>query len=182
MKKEIVLLVAITLVVGGIVGMIVANSPKKSPSTNSPASSAPAVDYQQKIEMLKEVVAKEPANRSAWVQLGHSYFDSGQSMEAIEAYDKALELDGNDPNVLTDQGIMYRRIGWYDKAIDNFTRANALNPAHPQSLYNLGLVFRDDLGEINKAKAAWRKYLANVPAGEGAERVRAMLDHLEKDH
>ncbi len=182
MKKETILLIVVTLVVGGLVGMIVTNSQRGSQTESPPVSTAPAVDYQKKIGLLQEVVAKEPANRGAWVQLGHSYFDSGQSMEAIAAYDKALELNSNDPNVLTDQGIMFRRVGWFDKAIENFNRANSLNPAHQQSLFNLGIVYRDDLQDIERAKEAWNRYLAVVPTGEGAERVKAMLEHLENDH
>jgi Flp pilus assembly protein TadD len=49
-------------------------------------------------------------------------------MEAIDACDNTLVLDGNDPNILTDQGIMYRRIGWFDNAIENFTEANQVDP------------------------------------------------------
>ncbi len=182
MKKETILLLVITLVVGGLVGMMATNSQKRPSVENQPASAAAVVDYQKKIEMLKEVVSKEPVNRGAWVQLGHSYFDSGQPIEAIEAYDKALELDGNDPNVLTDQGVMFRRVGWFDKAIENFAQANQLNPAHQQSLFNMGLVYRDDLRDTVKAKAAWTRYVAIAPEGKRKEGVRSMLDHLEKDH
>ncbi len=184
MKREIVLLMVVTLVVGALIGMILSNT-NKSPVTamvNQSPASAPAVNYQQKIKALQDIVSSDAKNREAWVQLGHNYFDSNQPLEAIEAYDKALQLDGNDANVLTDQGVMYRRIGWFDKAIANFTKANELNPNHPQSLFNLGLVYRDDLQEIEKAQKAWNHYLQISPTGQGADNVRTMLDHLENGH
>ena len=182
MKKETILLVVVTLVVGCLGGMIFSNVSKKSSPAKPVATSAPAIDFQQKIKVLKEVVGREPENRNAWVQLGHNLFDSGQQMGAIEAYDKALELDGNDPNVLTDQGIMYRQVGWFDKAVNNFVKANKLNPNHPQSLFNLGLVYRDDLQDLPKAKLAWTRYLEIVPTGASADNVRVMLDHLATGH
>jgi Flp pilus assembly protein TadD len=182
MKKETILLVVVTLVVGSLGGMIFSNTSKKSAPAKLTATSAPVVDYQQKIKVLEEVVGKEPDNRNAWVQLGHNYFDSGQQIEAIEAYSKALELDDNDPDVLTDQGIMYRQVGWFDKAITNFVKANELNPNHPQSLFNLGLVYRDDLHDTQKAKEAWTRYLEIVSSGKSADNVRTMLDHMENGH
>ncbi|MCF6179789.1 MAG: tetratricopeptide repeat protein [Geopsychrobacter sp.] len=182
MKKESIIIIVSALVVGVLGGAILSNSKKDSTPGENPAASAPAIDYQQKIRTLKEIVAKEPENRNAWVQLGHNYFDSTQPMKAIEAYDKALELDGNDPDVLTDQGVMYRRFGWYDKAVENFTKANKLKPDHKQSLFNLGIVYRDDLQDTVKAKEAWTRYLEIAPEGEGADKVRTMLDHMENGH
>jgi tetratricopeptide (TPR) repeat protein len=184
MKKETVLLMVVMLVVGTLVGMIISNT-NKSTSTatvNQSTAPAPAVDYQQKIKALQDIVTNDADNREAWVQLGHNYFDSNQPLEAIEAYDKALQMNENDPNVLTDQGVMYRRIGWFDKSIANFTKANELDPNHPQSLFNMGLVYRDDLQDVENAKKAWRQYLEISPTGQGADRVRTMLDHLENGH
>ena len=152
MKKEVVLLIVVTLIVGTLIGIIASNANKSPAKVTQQPASAPAVNYQQRISELQVIVGNDANNRNAWVQLGHNYFDSNQPLEAIDAYDKALQLDGNDSNVLTDQGIMYRRIGWFDKAIANFNKANELNPNHPQSLFNLGLVYRDDLQEIEKAK------------------------------
>ncbi|NIQ93302.1 MAG: tetratricopeptide repeat protein, partial [Desulfuromonadales bacterium] len=98
----------------------------------------------------------------------HNYFDSNQYVQAVEAYDKALELDGNDPNVLTDQGVMFRKLGWYDRAVQNFRKANQLNSLHTQSLYNLGIVYRYDLNDFEKAIEAWEKFLSIAPPGPSA--------------
>ena len=182
MKKETILLIVIFSVVGLLVSLIISNSRDRSVSSTQAASPAPTINYQLKIRALKEILAKEPENRKVWVELGHNYYDSDQPMKAIEAYDKALALDGDDPDVLTDQGIMYRRFGWHDKAIDNFNKANSLNPDHPQSLYNLGIVYRDGLQDKEKAKEAWTRYLQVVPVGPGADKVRTMLDHMENGH
>lgn len=183
MKKETILLVVISLIVGGLIAVIFTNMQDKSANTASTSSvpaSAPAVNYQQQITMLEGIVAKEPANRNAWVQLGHNYFDSDQPMKAIEAYEKALVIDRNDPNLLTDQGVMYRRLGWFDKAIKNFEEAYSLNPNHQQSLYNLGIVYRYDLQDFPKAVEAWEKFLSINPGGSGAAQVRAELESLKK--
>ncbi len=184
MKKETILLVVVALVAGVLGGVIFTNA-KKDQATGGQAfnpASAPAADYQQKIQTLEALVSREPNNRQAWVQLGHNFFDSGNPMKAIEAYDKALALDGNDPDVLTDQGVMYRRIGWFDKSIANFKKANELNPRHVNALFNMGIVYNQDLGDKVKAKEAWTRYLEITPSGQGADKVRTMIDHMENGH
>jgi cytochrome c-type biogenesis protein CcmH/NrfG len=183
MKKETWLFVGVALIVGILVGVLVANrAGRRGGSTSAPpptSTQAPAVNYQQQIQMLEEIVAKDPGNRDAWIRLGHSYFDSNQPMKAVKAYDKALELDGNDPDILTDQGIMFRRLGWYDRAVENFKRAYEIDPAHQQSLYNLGIVYRFDLKDMDKARQAWEKYLELNPSGPGSQQVRKELEVIK---
>jgi len=182
MKKETILLVVISLIVGGLIAVIITNMQSRSSNnavTAGAPPSAPAVNHQQQVTMLEGIVAKEPQNRNAWVQLGHNYFDSDQPMKAIEAYEKALVLERNDPNLLTDQGVMYRRLGWFDKAIKNFEEAVKLNPNHQQSLYNLGIVYRYDLQDFPKAIETWERFIAINPGGPGSAQVKAELDFLK---
>lgn len=181
MKKENLFFIAVALVVGLLVGIIVGNKGGDTPSgsTSGQPPAAPVANYEQNIKMLQDVVEKEPENRNAWVQLGHNYFDSNQFLQAVEAYDKALEIDGNDPNVLTDQGVMFRRLGWYDRAVENFRKANELNPLHAQSLYNLGIVYRYDLNDFEKATEAWQKYLDVAPPGPAVDQIRGEIEFMK---
>ena len=182
MKKETILFVVIALAVGIFIGVIVTNAKKDSSSSVPVAIPAPApvVNQQQQTIILEGIVAREPKNRNAWIKLGHSFFDSDQPVKAIEAYARALELNDNDPNILTDQGVMYRRVGWFDKAIANFEKANEIDKNHLQSLYNLGIVYRYDLQDFGKAIVVWEKFIAIDPGSPGANQVRSELDFLRK--
>ena len=182
MKKETILFAVVALVVGVLVGVIFTNARKDDRSVASaPVATAPAVNASQQISMLEGIVAKEPGNRNAWVQLGNAYFDSNQPMKSIDAYDKALAIKGDDPNVLTDQGVMFRKVGWFDKAVTNFERAAKVDPTHIQSLFNLGIVYRYDLQDFKRAKEVWERYLTLNPSGNGSDQVRAELDFI-KNH
>ena len=179
-NKETVLLVVIAFIVGLLVGVLLSKGGKGSSTAPPPvASPAPVVNHQKEIALLEKIVADEPSNRQAWVKLGHNFFDSDQPMKAIEAYAKALELDGRDADVLTDQGIMFRRVGWYDRAIDNFVKAGEINPNHAQSFYNLGIVYRYDVQDFAKAKEVWTRFLVLSPSGAGADQIRRELQFIE---
>ncbi len=180
MKKETLFIIGGALIVGLLVGVIFSQSGKNSGTSQSSApNAAPVVKSQNDIQILLGVVAQDPNNRNAWVQLGNLYFGSNQPMKSVEAYDKALALQGDDPNVLTDQGVMFRRIGWFDKAIENFKKSNAMNPNHHQSLFNQGIVYRYDLQDFPKAIEAWEKYLQVIPEPPGAAQARAELESLK---
>lgn len=180
MKKEAILYAVVALVIGVLVGVIFTNARKDDRyAPAAPVTSAPAVNAGQQITMLEGIVAKEPGNLNAWVQLGNSYFDSNQPMKSIDAYDKALAINPKDPNVLTDQGIMFRKVGWFDKAVTNFEQAAKVDSSHIQSLFNLGVVYRYDLQDYPKAKDAWERYLKRNSSGTGADQARAELDFIK---
>ncbi|MEA3543984.1 MAG: hypothetical protein U9R69_02045 [Thermodesulfobacteriota bacterium] len=182
MKKEVILFVVLALAAGILIGVIFTNS-KKDSSAVVPAvlpAPAPVVNQQQQTKILEGIVTREPDNRNAWIRLGHDFFDSDQPVKAIDAYSRALELNGNDPDILTDQGVMYRRVGWFDKAISNFEKASRIDKNHQQSLYNLGIVYRYDLHDFDKAVIAWEKFISIDPGSPGASQIRSEIELLKK--
>jgi cytochrome c-type biogenesis protein CcmH/NrfG len=141
---------------------------------------APGDNFQARITAMQALVARDPKNRDAWVQLGNDYFDTRQPQKAIDAYDHALELKPDDANVLTDQGVMYRETRQFDKAIANFVKASQLDPKHVQSLYNLGVVYLNDLKQPRKAIDAWNKVIQLAPQSDQASQARVGIEEAKK--
>jgi tetratricopeptide (TPR) repeat protein len=54
----------------------------------------------QAIELYRAVLAKAPNIGPAWASLGSVYAQQGERTQAIEAFRKALEINGNDPIAL----------------------------------------------------------------------------------
>jgi tetratricopeptide (TPR) repeat protein len=152
--------------------------PGAMPPGGGPAM--PTADLVQRIDVGRRLVAADPGNRAAWVQLGNDYFDTHQREKAIEAYGKALALDPNDANVITDQGVMYRELGDFDRAIASFEKASKIDPTHVQSLFNLGVVWSADKKDPARAAAAWRKVIEVAPQSSQAEQARQSLAGLGK--
>jgi tetratricopeptide (TPR) repeat protein len=152
--------------------------PPQMPGQPAPGGAADA-NHQARIASLQAVVARDPKNVQAWVQLGNDYFDTRQPQKAIEAYGRALELQPNDADVLTDQGVMYRDVGQFDKAVENFQKANKANPKHVQSLFNMGVVYAHDMNLPKKAEEAWKKVIALAPQSQQAAQAQAALQQLQ---
>jgi len=192
MKKEaVILIVIIAFLVGFISGATVAilrgtKSTEKTAMVKNrqmapePLPKGPdAVEAASKIQTLKEIVGKDPKNLAAWAELGNLYFDTDQPKEAIEAYSRYLAIKPDNPDVRTDMGIMYRKLGQFDKAIEEFTKTAQSDPKHINSRYNLGLVLLHDKGDIKAAIKAWEDYLKVEPNSERAQRIRAQIEKMK---
>lgn len=185
MKQESLVYIIVALLVGLLGGFLIFSVTNKNKGAAAPAvpmgSGSPA-DYTMRITEAEKIVAQDPKNYLVWVQLGNDYFDTEQPQKAVNAYAKALEIDPNhqnSANVLTDQGVMYRKMGLFDKAIANFEKASQIDPRHAQSLFNLGVVYANDLKQNDKAIAAWQRYLAIDGMSPQGQQVKAMVDELK---
>lgn len=176
MNKENILTIVVAVIVGLLGGYLIFNiaGNKDLPQNVSvPQGGGSPTDYQRRIVEAEKIVAKDPQNAQAWLQLANDYFDTDQPQKAVNAYGKVLELQPNNVNAMTDQGIMYRKIGWYDKAIANFEKAQTIDPKHLQSLYNLGVVYMVDLKQPAKAREIWTKYLQFDSTSPTAQQIKA---------
>ncbi|BCS53787.1 tetratricopeptide repeat protein [Geobacter sp. SVR] len=182
MKKETILIAVVALVVGLLGGYLVFSigsaGKVQQGSPAIPAGAGSPTDYSRRIAEAEKIVAADPKNLNAWISLGNDYFDTEQAQKAINAYGKALEIQPNNPNVLTDQGVMFRKVGWYDKALANFEKAQKIEPNHLQSLYNMGVVYASDLKQPDKAIQTWNRYLKIDSNSATAVQIKSMIAQL----
>jgi tetratricopeptide (TPR) repeat protein len=197
MKKEtVILIVVIAFLVGFISGATVAilrgtkgaekTAMVQKPQMALPGAPAPAappprdsIEAASQVQTLKEIVKKDPKNLPAWVELGNLYFDTDQPKEAIEAYGRYLAVKPDNPDVRTDMGIMYRKLGQFDRALEEFRKAARSDPKHVNSRYNIGLVLLHDKQDIQGAIKAWEEYLKVDLNSEKSQRIRAQIEKMK---
>jgi len=148
------------------------------PGMPSQQPAAGQADYLARIAQHEGLVKANPKDVKAWIQLGNDYFDTHQHQKSIDAYAKALALEPNNADVLTDQGIMYREAQQFEQAAKNFEKASQVNPRHLQSLFNLGVVYAYDLKQTDKAVAAWSRVIQIDPTSTQAIQARTALQGL----
>ena len=162
-KQNVILIVAVALLFGFVLGATVAilkksQEPKSISSKENPQEENVS-DYEENIRLAKSVLEKDPRDLQALISLGDAYFDTDQYQEAIDAYSKALAIDPKDSDVRTDMGIMYRKLGEFDKAIVAFRQAAQDQPLHVNSRFNLGIVLKYDKEDFKGAIQAWEEFL-----------------------
>lgn len=157
-----------------------ASTPEIQKQGTEPSGQTIPADLLAHIAHLEKTLSDNPGNVEDWIELGNAYFDTNQPEQSIHAYNHALELAPDNPNVLTDLGIMYRASGNYRQALECFQKASAVNPRHVNSLFNEGVVLAMDLDRKDDGLAVWRRILAFKPDARApngkplAELVREM--------
>ena len=90
--------------------------------------------HKDAVPILEAACDGEPGNSMIWINLGAAYLGnpilatSEQQMQAIHAFQKALELNPAAPNVHYNLGLIFVDRGEKDLAIAAFQKASQINP------------------------------------------------------
>jgi cytochrome c-type biogenesis protein CcmH/NrfG len=185
-SKSLVSFVAV-FVAGFVAGIVFSAWKLERVQAPAPQAAPSSAEQQNSQELLKnriagleKMLAVNPNNAKALVQLGNDYFDVHNYGKAIATYQKALEIDPNNEDLLTDLGVAYRRSGNPQEAVQSFHKALKYDPGHVQALFNLGIVLRDDLKDYPGALQAWETFLKKAPNAPYAVMVRPWVKQLRK--
>ena len=112
-------------------------------------------------------------------KLGNLYYDGQAYQQAIEYYEKALNVQPNNADVRTDLGTSYWYLGNADKAIASFEKALAIRPNHPGTLFNLGIVRWQGKKDPKGAVVAWEKLLQTNPDYPQKDQVQMLIERAK---
>lgn len=136
---------------------IVAQLPQPQQNPQAQQNGPTEKELEGHIKHLEAELGKNDQNGKMWIELGNAYFDAQATDKAINAYLKALALSPDNPDVLTDLGVLYRRNKQYEKAVEAFNKAASIAPAHIQSRFNKGVILFHDLKDKEGAIKAWQE-------------------------
>ncbi len=106
---------------------------------------------------IEAALQRNPGDPRLMIALGNLYFDAGRWTESRLWYERAVEIERGDPNVLTDLAVVYRNLKQPEKALELLAEAEAANPGHWQAWYNTVVVLHFDLHRHDEAAAALEK-------------------------
>ncbi len=112
----------------------------------------------------------------AWAGLGQAEHARGRLPEALAAFDRANELDPEDPWIRNNRGVTLRDMGRLDDAFAAFREAHEKAPGLPEPVLNLGLTC-EALGRPDEARywfgMALRMRPGWTPAFQGLRRTES---------
>lgn len=87
------------------------------------------------LEKLARPFGKSLSDRSSirrWLEQGRKYYDSGEYKEALEAYTNAVDLDPKFAPPYVNRGVVYGKLGDYQRALDDLKYAAKLGSQKAQ--------------------------------------------------
>jgi cytochrome c-type biogenesis protein CcmH len=163
-RKTALSAVSIVLVTGSAAGLYYKLG---SPGVASGAGQAP--DVAAMVSSLAERLDKRPDDVNGWIMLGRSYMTLGNYSGAVDAYERAVELESaQNAQTLVALGIALvegsgRQIS--PQAISVFENALALEPGNAEALF-WGGIGAFNSGNSGLAAERWEQLLATNPPAE----------------
>ncbi|WP_120077241.1 tetratricopeptide repeat protein [Aurantiacibacter odishensis] len=163
LKTGTIAAVAALLVLAGVIGWRFLASPEEPVAeTEAGMSTAPTLDD------LRARAEADPANAQAWHELGIALFGANRFAEAAEAYEMAVQADGDAAELWSSLGEARVMASENDPmpapAAEAFRMALSLDAADPRARYFLA-VEKDLSGDHVGAIADWLALLADTPPG-----------------
>ncbi|MGD9779610.1 tetratricopeptide repeat protein, partial [Methanomethylovorans sp.] len=92
----------------------------------------------------------------AWDQKGYALNALGRYEEALQACDKAIEIDPNYLYAWSHKGFALYGLGRYDEALQAYDKCIELDPLNALSWYNKGVIL-EALGRYDEAQVCYDK-------------------------
>jgi tetratricopeptide (TPR) repeat protein len=93
---------------------------------------------------------------------GVHFHNQGETLKAIQAYQKVIQLDPTYIEAYNNLGIIYQEINDFDRALGVFQRSIEINPQYEKGHNNLGILLYHN-GRYEQAIEAFQKALAINP-------------------
>jgi predicted Zn finger-like uncharacterized protein len=112
-----------------------------------------------------------------WMALADRERERSRARAALDAYDRAIALDGSRADAYLGQGRAHLELGDPRSAIGSFRRALMVNSRYSVAEFWLGEAYRRS-GQGPQAAEAYERYLEAAPEGAEAPRAREALNAL----
>lgn len=178
----IALVAAGLLAIGAIVYSATRGGGDGAPADAAASAPAPAgpPDPAQSIASMRQMLSQDPDNHRGWYLLGLTLQQTGQFGEARQAFQRAMQLEPNNPDYLSSLGEMILVLGGDNsdrEAEALFRRALEFRRDHPAPRYYLAIL-KDTRGRHREAIDELIALLDDAPAG--AQWERQVRDAVEK--
>ncbi|MGD0917382.1 MAG: tetratricopeptide repeat protein [Thermodesulfobacteriota bacterium] len=98
-----------------------------------------------------------------YFNLGICFYNQRETPKAIQAYQKAIELNRAYIEAYNNLGIIYQEAGDFNRAIEVYQKAIEINPQYEKAYNNLGILFLLK-GRVEEATEAFQKALTINPS------------------
>jgi len=137
------------------------------------------VAYNEVLQELKTLLAKDPNNAELQSRLGDAYFDIKDFNSAVVAYKKAISINPADVDAYNDLALSYH---YMDNTIEGLAFVNQgieKNPGYQRIWLTKGFLMAFGVGSSEEAAAALQKAYDLDPTTPVGQAAKAYLEELK---
>ena len=139
-------------------------------------------DLVRQCDDLLQCAEDQTKSAKAFYQKGLALYGINRYQQAIECFDKAILIDGNDPRIWTSKGSILGNLGRYQQAIECFDKAILIDANDPAMLKNKGTAVHY-LGNYQLAIKCFDKALNLDPNDDDTWNGKGIsLDYIGRYH
>jgi len=148
-----------------------------APRTEESAS----VDNNQNTGQLEQQLQDRPDDFVLLMTLGHAYLDQENFESAQEVFRRAVEVNPQSAEAWTDLAIVLKMNGFVDKALANLQKVTKDFPDYAEGWLQLGVIYRFDKEENEKALASFQKFIELERNSELVPRVQQEIQKIQAE-
>jgi tetratricopeptide (TPR) repeat protein len=114
-------------------------------------------DYNMSVTLLNKAIEYSNKNAEVYWELGNAYEGLGKSGDAVNAYERALELNPGYAKAHTRIGVIWRNARRGELSNESFKKATTIDPNYPPAYREEAELFHA-IGQDDKAREAFEKY------------------------
>jgi len=135
-------------------------------------------EYAESIAVYRRALSLDPENASAWIYLAEAYQKTGDNVGALQALEKARQIDSTDVSLIYQQSEVHIAMEEFEAAANLVRAGYAKNPEETDFLIYLGDIYRLNKN-FSESVAAYREALAIKPSDK--ELLYKLADCLAED-
>jgi serine/threonine protein kinase/tetratricopeptide (TPR) repeat protein len=138
-------------------------------------------DREKRFRIVQQAAEKFPKEKDFHYWLGVIYRSDGKYEEALEEYNKALELDPNYGEIHNELGYLYAELRNFEKSIEHFKKYLSLNPGDANPLDSIAEAYFL-MGRLDEAISKYKEALEIKPDWLGTSLKIGYIYALKEDY
>ena len=135
-------------------------------------------EYSESIAVYRRALSIDGENASAWIYLAEAYQKTGDNVGALQAIEKARQIDSTDLSLIYQQSEIHISMEEFDAAANLVRQGYIKNPEETDFLIYLGDIYRLNKN-YSESIAAYREAIAIKP--DDKELLYKLADCLAED-
>jgi tetratricopeptide (TPR) repeat protein len=131
-------------------------------------------ETERDVKIYEYINVIEKLRAIQWFERGFAFDNANKYVEAIEAYNRAIEINPEFAEAFFDRGGIYQSLGSYQLALNDYDRSIELNPDFAEAYDKRGGTYCD-LGSYRRAIDDYTKVVEMKPMDADAYYKRGMV-------